>query len=271
VVARCTLGHDMHTSPANQRRREIARKRTQIARRRVVALVVVVTLISVAVWVAYAIPGQTPAQVPAAAAQPTFGTEVAGDQTVVVAKLEDVDVLLPVAQQVTTAVVFHPVDNADAAAFTPVGDRLGGGDLGQKLADIFAGGGGVKYYLMGGEGGEQSPSTAGLDVGAVPGSPVMSPVDGKVTAIKSYKILGRYADTEIDIRLAGDPSLLLLVSHIVGPKVEIGEIVQRGVTPLGEVRGFPPALGQSLSQYTSDNGDHVQLVALHLSADLSGL
>jgi hypothetical protein len=229
-----------------------------------------VTLISVAVWIAYAIPGQTPAQVPAAAAEPTFGADMTSDQAVGVADVEGVDVLLPVAQQVTTAIAFHPVDNADAVAFTPVGDRLSGGDLGQKLADIFAGGGGVKYYLMGGEGGEQSPSTAGLDVGAVPGSPVLSPVDGKVTAIKAYKILGRYSDWEIDIRLAGDPSLLLIVTHVAKPKVEIGDVVQRGVTTLGEVRGFPAALGQSLSQYTSDNGDHLQLVVLRVSPELTG-
>jgi hypothetical protein len=260
----------MHTSPDNQRRREQARKRTQIARRRVVALVVAVTLISVAVWVAYAIPGQTPAQVPAAAAEPTFGTDMASSQDVVVAHVEDVDVLLPVAQQVTTAVAFHPVDNTDAVPFTPLGDRVSGGGLGQKLADIFAGGGGVEYYLMGGEGGEQSPSTAGLDVGAVPGSPVLSPVDGKVTAVKPYKILGRYGDVEIDIRLAGDPSLLMIITHIAKPKVQIGDVVQRGVTTLGEVRGFPPGLGQSLSQYTSDNGDHVQLVVLRVSTQLTG-
>jgi hypothetical protein len=261
----------MLTSPANQRRREQARRRTQIARRRVVALVVVVTLISVAVWVAYAIPGQTPAQVPAAAAQPTFGSAVASDADVVVAKAGDVDVLLPVAQQVTTAVAFHPVDNPGAVGFTPVGDRQGGGDLGQKLADIFAGGGDVRYYLMSGEGGEASPSTAGLDVGAVPGSPLVSPVDGKVTAIKKYKILGRYDDVEVDIQLAGDPSLLLLISHVAEPKVEIGQVVQHGETSLGVVRAFPAALDQALSQYTSDNGDHVQLVALHVSTELSGL
>jgi murein DD-endopeptidase MepM/ murein hydrolase activator NlpD len=247
----------MHTSPANQRRRGQARRRNRIRRRRVVALVVFVTLISVAVWVAYAIPGQTPARVPQGAAQPT-------------ARVEGVEVLLPVAQQATTAVAFHPVDNADAASFAPVGDRLGGGDLGQKLADIFAGGGGVQYYLMGGDGGDQSSSTAGLDVGAVPGSPVVSPVDGKVTAIKKYSILGRHNDVEIDIRLAGDPSLLLVVTHLAGPKVEIGEVVQRGTTQLGVVRGFPASLDQALSQYTSDNGDHVQLMTLHVAPDLTG-
>lgn len=261
----------MHTSPANQRRRESSRRRTQIARRRVVALVVLVTLISVAVWVAYAIPGQTPAQVPAVAAEPSFGAAVRSDQDVVVASVEGVDLLLPVAQQVTTAIAFHPVDSADAVPLAPVGERLGGGDLGQKLADIFAGGGGVKYYLMGGEGGEPSSSTAGLDVGAVPGSPVMSPVDGKVTAIKPYQILGRYADFEIDLRLASDPSLLLVVTHVAKPKVEIGDVVQGGVTSLGVVRGLPDALEQALSQYTSDNGDHLQLMVLRVDAELGGL
>ena len=260
----------MHTSPANQRRRGQARRRNQIRRRRVVALVVFVTLISAAVWVVYAIPGQTPARVPQGAAQPTFGRTVQSDEAVVVASVEGVDVLLPVAQQATTAVAFHPVDNTDAASFAPVGDRLGGGDLGQKLADIFAGGGGVQYYLMDGDGGDQSSSTAGLDVGAVPGSPVVSPIDGKVTAIKKYSILGRHNDVEIDIRLAGDPSLLLVVTHIARPKVEIGEVVQRGTTPLGVVRGFPASLDQALSQYTSDNGDHVQLMTLHVAPDLAG-
>jgi len=123
---------------------------------------------------------------------------------------------------------------------------------------------------MAGAGGESSPSTAGLDIGAVPGSPVISPVDGKVAAIKKYSILGRYNDVEIDIRLADDPSLLLLVTHIAKPKVQIGDVVQRGTTTLGSVRGFPSALDQALSQYTSDNGDHVQLVMLRMTTGLAG-
>jgi hypothetical protein len=260
----------MHTSPADQRKREKTRRRTQIARRRVVALVVLVTLITAAVWVAYAIPRQTPARVPVSASEPSFGSAVESDQEVVVASVEGVDVLLPVAQQVTTGVAFHPVDSGDAVAFTPVGDCVSGGGLGQKLADIFAGGGGVQYYLMGGEGGEASSPTAGLDIGAVPGSTVVCPVDGKVTAIKPYPILGRYHDVEIDVRLASDPSLLLVITHIAKPKVQIGDVVQRGVTTLGAVRGFSGDLDQALSQYTSDNGDHVQLMVLRIDTGLSG-
>jgi len=262
---------DMHTSPANQRRRHHDHRRNQIRRRRVVALVVLVTLISLAIWVAYAIPGQTPARVPAGAAVPTFGRGVDPDEAVVVARADAVDILLPVAREATTAIAYHPVDNADAVPFAPIGDRLGGGDLGQRLADIFAGGGGVQYYLMGGTGRETSSSTSGLDIGAVPGSTVVSPVDGKVTAIKEYKILGRYVDWEVDIRLAGDPSLLLMITHLEKPKVEIGEVVEGGDTALASVRGLSASLDQALSQYTSDNGDHVQLVMLRVTPELTGL
>jgi hypothetical protein len=261
----------MHTSPANQRRGRYARRRHQIRRRRVVALVALVALTCLAVWVAYALPGQTPAQVPAAAAEPTFGSAADSGEAVVVARVADVDVLLPVARQATTAVAFHPVDNSGTVPFAPVGDRLGGGDLGQKLADIFAGGGGVQYYLMGGTGGEASSSTAGLDVGAVPGSPVLSPVDGKVTAIKDYSILGRHDDVEIDIQMTADPSLLLVMTHIAEPAVEIGDAVQRGTSVLGTLRGFPASLEQALSQYTSDNGDHVQLLVLRVTPELTSL
>ena len=90
-----------------------------------------------------------------------------------------------------------------------------------------------------------------------------------MTAIKEYSILGRYKDVEIDIRLAADPSLLLIVTHIAKPKVEIGDVVQRGATTLGSVRGFPAALDQALSQYTSDNGDHVQLMMLRVTPELA--
>ena len=263
----------MHSSPARQRRRLRTRRRDQIRRRRAVALAVFVTLIVLAVWAAYAIPGQTPARVPQGAALPTTvgSPSAAGAGSAVVAQIEGIEVVLPVARDVTTAVAYHPVDNADTVPFSPSGDRLSGGSLGQKLAGIFAGGGAIQYYLMDGAGGERSSSTAGLDVGAVPGSSVVSPVDGKVTAIKKYRILGRYPDVEMGIQLARDPSLLLVLTHLTRPQVEIGDVVAHGDTVLGSVRGFPATLDQALSRYTSDTGDHVQMMVLRVTPDLAGL
>jgi len=246
----------MHSSLGNQRRRARERRRNHIRRRRAIALAVFVTLIILAVWAAYAIPGATPARVPQGASRSAFDQAPAGAADIVVASVGGIDILLPVARAATTAVAFHPVENAGTVAFTPAGDG--------------AGGGAAKYYLMSGDGADRSAATAGLDVGAVPGSAVVSPVDGRVTAVKQYQLLGRYADTEIDIQITGDPSLLLVMTHLAGVKVHLGDSVIRGDTTLGAVRGFPTGLEQALSQYTSDAGDHVQLVVLRVSSQLAG-
>ena len=221
-----------------------------------IALVIFVTLIILAVWAAYAIPGTTPARVPQGASRSAFDQAPAGTADVVVASVGGVDILLPVAREATTAVAFHPVENAGTVAFTPAG----GGASGSAL----------KYYLMSGDGADRSDATAGLDVGAVPGAAVVSPVVGKVTAVKQYQLLGRYPDTEVDIQITADPSLLLVMTHLAGVKVHIGDTVLRGETTLGAVRGFPSGLEQALSQYTSDAGDHVQLVVLRVSSQLAG-
>jgi hypothetical protein len=260
----------MRTGPASRRRSEGPRRRNQIQRRRLIALAVFVTLIVAAVWAAYAIPQEVPGQVPQSAALPAADASPGDAGQVVVATVDGVDIVLPVARNVTTAVAYHPVDYQDTVPFTPAGERLGGGGLGQALADVFAGGGGVQYYLMDGTGAQSSPATSGLDVGAVPGSAVVSPVDGKVTAIKPYLILGRYADVEIDIQLARDPSLLLVVTHVAKPQVVLGDVVARGESVLGEVRGLPASLDQALSQHTSDTGDHVQLMVLRVTPEIAG-
>ncbi len=260
----------MRTAPEGRRRSDSPRRRNQILRRRIVALAVLVALIAVAVWAAYAVPGETPARVPQSAALPATDASPGDAGEVVVASVDGVDVVLPVARDVTTAIAYHPVDYEGTVPFSPAGERLGGGGLGEALAGVFAGGGGVQYYLMDGTGTQTSPATSGLDVGAVPGSAVVSPVDGKVTAIKQYRILGRYADVEIAIQLARDPSLLLVVTHIARPQVALGDAVARGKSVLGEVRGLPPSLDQALSRYTSDHGDHVQLMTLRVTPDLAG-
>jgi hypothetical protein len=217
----------------------------------VIALAVFATLIAVAVWAAYAIPGATPAQVPQSAALPAPDTSAGDAGEAVVATVGGVPVVLPVARADITAVAYHPVDYDGTVPFTPTD-------------------GGVPYYLMPGSGSESSSATSGLDVGAVPGSPVVSPVDGKVIAIKPYRILGRYADVEVDVQMTSDPSLLLVVTHIARPQVALGDVVAAGQSQLGQVRGLPSSLDQALSRYTSDAGDHVQLMTLRVTPELAG-
>ena len=254
----------------SERRRPRARRRKQIRRRRAGALVIVVTLSLVAIWIAYALPLAPPARVPVAAAQPTFAEQDQVDRRVVVARAGDVGLLLPVTVASTTAIGFHPVDNPDSVAFEPVGERVGGGGLAQRLADVFAGGGELPYYLMEGDGSETSSPTAGLDVGAVPGAEVFSPVDGRVVSVQKTTIQGGHEDVEIQIQVADDPSLLLVVSHIAQAGVDVGETLTQGESLLGRVRAYPEEIEQQLSRYTSDAGDHVQMMLLRVTPDIAG-
>jgi hypothetical protein len=256
---------------ARSRRPSRAERRQQIARRRMAAVGIVLSVVVVAIVAAYSIPSQRPGQVPENKAAVAFGASTERmSNHVVVASLEGEDLLLPVRQRASTAIAFHPVDEANCVALSPVGDRVSGGDLGTRLADIFAGGGNVQYYLMEGTGGERSASTAGLDVGSVPGESVFSPVDGRVTAVKRYKLLGRYQDVEIDIQLAADPSLLLVITHIARPRVHVGTDIVAGRTRIGDLRGFPADVDQHISQFTNDAGDHVQMMAVRVTPDLAG-
>lgn len=252
-----------------ERGRAATPRRQRVRRRRLAALVVALTLFVLAVWAAYSLPSSTPAHVPDLGTLSGFGAQ-GGASDVAVAQIEGALVLLPVPVDATTAIAFHPVDNANAVAFSPQGSLVSGGGIATKLADAFKSGGGVQYYLMGGNGSDSSSATAGLDVGAVPGSTIFSPVDGQVTNVKRYKLLGRYVDYEVDITMANDPSLMIVLTHVASPTVALGDPVSAGETKVGAVRAFPKAIAQSLKQFTADAGDHVQLVALRVSAQITG-
>lgn len=249
------------------RRRARDARRKQIRRRRFAVLVLAVTLVSLAVWAAAALPTSTPAKVPATVADPTFGATPVAEQ-IVIARVEEVPIVLPVPSEATTAIAYHPVGTPEAVAFAPQGECVSGGGIGRRLADIFSSGGGVQYYLIDSEGAGSSPATAGLSVGAAPGSSIVSPVDGVVTAVKEYELMGRHPDIQVDIRLASDPTLLLVLTHVDHVQVAPGEEVVAGETMVGEVRAFARELDQALRAFTSDNGDHAQLMVLRVASEL---
>jgi hypothetical protein len=240
-------------------------RRSQIMQRRIAALVIASIVIVLAVITACAIPTHAPVTMSQSASAGPFAASASQPvrQVVVVARLDGADLLLPVSRDATTAIAFHPVDSADSVELAPAGQPAGNG--GAVAADGVA-----HYFLMDGGTGDSS-ATAGLDVGAVPGSVVLSPVDGQVAAVKTYSLLGRHTDTEIDVRLAADPTLLLVLTHVISSStLHVGDQVAAGVTVLGRVRGFPADVQQDVKRFTSDAGDHVQLVVLRTAPDLAG-
>jgi len=249
--------------------RRQADRRQQIMRRRFAAVLIVGIVVLLGILAALAIPSATPGQVPSQRGITNAAVGVPAKRDIAIATVSGCQILLPVRAASTTAIAFHPVDVPHGVGMSPQGERVSGG-IGGELASIFTGGGGVRYYLMDADGNDVSSPTAGLDVGAPPGSAVLSPVDGRVAAVTSYELQGAHEDSEIDIQLT-DPSVMLMVTHIVpAADVNVGDRVAAGYTLLGRVRQFPRTIEQSIAQYTNDAGDHVQLTTVRVPADLAG-
>jgi hypothetical protein len=102
------------------------------------------------------------------------------------------------------------------------------------------------------------PDTA-ADVGAKPGSSVISPVTGTVVKLKSYKLYGKWADYEMHIQPDGYPSIDIVMIHVADPEVKVGARVIGGVTTVAHVRKFSDKVTDQLAQYVKDGGDHVHL------------
>ena len=102
------------------------------------------------------------------------------------------------------------------------------------------------------------PDTA-ADVGAKPGSAVISPVTGTVVKIKSYKLYGKWNDYEMHIVPDDHDNIDIVMIHIADPAVKVGQRVNAGVTRVGEVRKLSDKMTDQLAQYTKGGGDHVHL------------
>ncbi len=187
---------------------------------------------------------------------PSAPVSATGEERPAFARLGDRNLLLPVAARDVTIIAYQPVSDERAVALTPIGDQANANAVVRFFRGIFSGEPSVHYYLLGGEGREPTSSVL---VGAQPGSPVTSPVSGIVTAVKTYKLYGKYNDVQIDIRLEEMSGTTISLLFIDEPVVSIGEVITAGKTQLGKVRECPAELGETLAKYTHDSGSHVHL------------
>lgn len=189
---------------------------------------------------------------------PSAPVAAMGEERPVFARLEDRNLLLPVAARDVTIIAYQPLSDERAVAFSPIGDQANANALVRFFRGLFAAEAPVRYYLLEGKDGDPTSSVL---VGALPGSAITAPVSGIVTAVKQYKLYGKYDDVQIDIRpeeMSGITISLLLVDE---PVVSIGEVVTAGKTQLGKVRECPNGLGAGLTPYTHDSGSHVFMQA----------
>jgi murein DD-endopeptidase MepM/ murein hydrolase activator NlpD len=143
---------------------------------------------------------------------------------------------------------------AAAAAAVPTGTTVVSAPA-ASLSDIWQGEV-LKLYRTGRKG---TPNTA-VDVGGQPGTTVMAPVDGVIAQVKPYKLYGKYDDYEIHIAPAGATDFEVVMLHIDGPVVKVGDKVTGGRTHVGVVRNLSRFESLQLGEYTPGaKGDHTHV------------
>jgi murein DD-endopeptidase MepM/ murein hydrolase activator NlpD len=237
------------------RRRRVERREARAARRaRRFALLALLAIVLVIALLLTAFGGSATPPVRRLAVTNAAATAQTLPYPQIIAMRGPVRLQMPVPQTRTTAIGYHSA-NDGALALAPVG-RQGNAGLFQRVFHaIFGGGGGhpVWYQL-------DSGATSALDVGATPGTPVYSPVDGIVVGISPYIVGGHRYGQQIEIQPQSSPSLVVSLTQLrADPSLTIGSDVVSGRTMVGEVADLARVEKQALARYTNDAGNHVSV------------
>ena len=160
----------------------------------------------------------------------------------------------PVAEGGVTAVGFHG-SLEGALALQPAGPQANEGLLARLWQRITGSSRpGLRWYQL--EGGELRT----LDVGAVAGTDVYSPVDGTVVAIRDHVVSGRVVGAEIELRPTSAPSLVVAIENVRADRaLTVGANVAAGSSKLGRVADVSRLERQALAKYAPDGGNNVEI------------
>jgi hypothetical protein len=172
----------------------------------------------------------------------------------VLATVGNLRVQSPVAQGGVTAVGFHSSDEG-ALVLQPVGPQANEGLLARLWHRITGSSRrGLAWYQL------ESGTLRTLDVGAVAGTDVYSPVDGTVVAIRDRVVSGRTVGAEIELRPTSAPSLVVALQNVnPDPVLTVGANVAAGSSKLGTVADISRVERQALARYGTDNGNNVSI------------
>jgi len=167
---------------------------------------------------------------------------------------------VPVTQRRITAIVYHGVGTSQVIPLVPIGSQRNAGILStiaKMLTGTPDGRGGPSYYI---DDAGQGASTGSVDVGAVAGTDVYSPVDGKVTSIRPYVIDGKAHGSEIEIQPTSTPADVVTLTNLrTTTGIAVGTPVLAAKTKLGTIVDLSKVLSQEVAKYTSDAGNHVHI------------
>jgi murein DD-endopeptidase MepM/ murein hydrolase activator NlpD len=274
------LGHvrDAGFTLGDTRRHRARTHRTRIRRQRAIVLGIVAAFLAIASFGAVSMVnsavrlGQRRASLlPAsiAVARPFTAvpeTTVNAQPTPVFATYKRLQLHVPVQASALTEIGFHQASFAYAfpmrtflrnADLGKAGDKRGTGRKPKAAvtSDNRLTGSVLRFWRPNRPG---KPDTA-VDVGALAGSPVVSPVTGVVLKVKRYKLYGKYDDYQVHIGPDGYPAVDVVLIHLDGVVAKRGDRVEAGVTQIGRVRRLSNLMSLELGSYTAGPGDHTHL------------
>jgi len=172
----------------------------------------------------------------------------------VLATVGNLRVQSPVAQGGITAVGFH--GSAEGAlVLQPAGPQANEGLLARLWHRITGSARrGLAWYQL------ESGALRALEVGAVAGTNVYSPIDGTVVAIRDHIVSGRVLGAEIELRPSSAPSLVVALRNVhPDPALSVGANVAAGSSRLGTVVDISSVERQALARYAGDGGNNVSI------------
>ncbi len=87
--------------------------------------------------------------------------------------------------------------------------------------------------------GRGTGARSAMDVAVQPGTPVLAPVTGTVVEVTDYALYGKHPDVRIRIRPDANPALDVVVLHVTGPHVAVGDHVEVGDPLTAHATKFP--------------------------------
>ena len=166
-----------------------------------------------------------------------------------------IDLRLPTERPIIVG--FHEASTPQALEMTPLGNLVENENT-TKFEPPEAVDEGSDYLVMSSRGRPRA-ATSAVDVVMHVGDPVLSPVDGTVTDVRTYYLYGAHEDQRIEIQPHEQPELRLVLIHLDELEVAVGDEVVAGTSVLaGTARPFP--FGSQIDRYTEpDRWPHVHI------------
>ncbi|MFA9445155.1 M23 family metallopeptidase [Egicoccus sp. AB-alg6-2] len=168
---------------------------------------------------------ERPARSAQAPADADAATEAA-DRPAAFARVEGLELLLPAEEIVVLG--FHEAATREPLALEPNGTVVDHQNT-TKFDPPPSDAAGPDYVVLSSRG-RPMPATSAADLVFPEGIAIRSPVDGEVTDVREYFLYGKYRDHRIEIEPAQAPHLRVVMIHVDGASVAVGDRVVAGET-----------------------------------------